>query len=474
MAEMHCARCHQFPKAEILPKRYWKEVLPIMGLHYGKIKEGKFFSDFGNKVAKERLLSSGLFPQTDIITDEDWEAIMAYYNDNAPENLPRELKPVFNYNMSQFSKEALPWKSLGDGLTYMNFNDGNYEIGFNSENISQYIKIDKNAKAFEKSELPFPLVDVVKNGNAELLLILGRMINIDAPTGQVLVKNKGVFKFIDNLERPIDLVLEDFDNDGSIDILIAEFGKYLGGINIYKQVADSIKKTTIHPKPGATKFVVKDVNNDGLKDFYALVAQEDESIYLFINEGQLKFSKKRLLQLPPYYGTSYFELLDFDNDGDDDIICSSGDSEDFTSSIKPFHGVRLFENDGKNNYNQVWFHKQEGAYGTVSADFDNDGDIDIASIGYYASTKNKDQESFLYFENVSSSDEKWKFKPFAFKGLTNECYMLIKARDIDNDGDLDILLGSNSGIFLDKKKALKTKEWQTKGGAITILRNNLK
>ncbi|WP_282147826.1 hypothetical protein [Algibacter lectus] len=126
LAEMHCVRCHQFPKAEILPKRYWKEVLPIMGLHYGKIKEGKFFSDFGNKVAKERLLSSGLFPQTDIISDEDWEAIMAYYNDNAPENLPRELKPVFNYNMSQFSKEALPWKSLGDGLTYMNFNDGNY------------------------------------------------------------------------------------------------------------------------------------------------------------------------------------------------------------------------------------------------------------------------------------------------------------------------------------------------------------
>ncbi|WP_345192499.1 hypothetical protein [Algibacter agarivorans] len=32
-------------------------------------------------------------------------------------------------------------------------------------------------------------------------------------------------------------------------------------------------------------------------------------------------------------------------------------------------------------------------------------------------------------------------------------HMLIKARDIDNDGDLDILLGSNSGVFMDEKKA---------------------
>ncbi|WNH11908.1 hypothetical protein [Thalassobellus suaedae] len=51
-------------------------------------------------------------------------------------------------------------------------------------------------------------------------------------------------------------------------------------------------------------------------------------------------------------------------------------------------------------------------------------------------------------------------------------HMLIKARDIDNDSDLDILLGSNSGVFMDKKKAQKTKELQTKGGTITILRNN--
>ncbi|APZ45535.1 hypothetical protein BW723_04160 [Polaribacter reichenbachii] len=471
LAEMHCARCHSFPEPKVMPKRYWKEVLPIMGLFLGKRPEGKMLGDYNNIIARERLKASYLFPEKGLITDKEWEAIIQFYDDNSLENIP-DVKPILNRNLALFKKEILPWQSSGNGLTYLNFQDNEYHLGFNTDHESFYIKLDKTGKLLQKNQMTYPLVDVIQNGKIEFLLSMGRMFNVDEPTGSiaVLADKPEPINLIGNLERPVDFVIDDFDNDGIMDFLVAEFGKYLGGINIYSG-RQNIKKTNVHPKPGAVKFVVKDVNNDGLKDFFTLVAQEDESVYLFINKGNFKFEKQQLLTLPSYYGTTHFELLDFDNDGDDDIICSSGDSDDFASALKPYHGVRIFENKGNYKYEQVWFHKQEGAYGTASADFDNDGDIDIASIGYYASLQNKDDEAFFYFENVSTKTNQWSFKTHVLPTNTNNSFMLIKAKDIDNDGDVDLLLGSNTSIFSDKRKQKINTLWTQEGGAITILRN---
>lgn len=474
LAEMHCARCHAFPKPSVMPKRYWKEVLPVMGFHLGKVPKGKILDDFKNKVAKERLDASGLFPSEAMISDDEWQAIINFYDENAPENLQSEQALSFHSEIDVFEYEVLPWKTFGGGLTYLNFENNNYQVGYNTDKgSSYYTKINASGTELKSYRLKHPLVDVENNNDAELLLSMGRMFNVDEPTGSISVLTDRPQPFIKNLQRPVDFVLEDFDNDGTTDILISEFGKYLGGIHIYSNKG-KIEKTVVHPKPGAINFILKDVNNDGLKDFYVLVAQEDESVYLFINKGGLKFEKQQLLSLPSYYGTTHFELLDFDNDGDKDIVCSSGDSDDFASALKPYHGIRIFENLGNHKYNQVWFHKQEGAYGTACADYDNDGDIDIASIGYYASLQNKGKESFLYFENKSTPDDNWQFKAFSPLKTNDNCYMLIKSRDIDNDGDLDIVLGSNTSIFSGKRKALINNDWQKNGGIITILRNTTK
>lgn len=474
LAEMHCARCHAFPEPTVMPKRYWKEVLPIMGFHLGKAPKGKTLSDFKNKVSKKRLDESGLFPSEGIISDNEWQAILDFYDKNSPENLPTEQKPSFNSETNVFQYEVLPWKTIGGGLTYINFYNNIYQVGYNTDKgSSYYTKIHPSGTELKSYRLKYPLVDVAYKDGAELLLSMGRMFNIDEPTGSISVLKDKPQPFIENLQRPVDFILEDFDKDGIVDILVSEFGKYLGGINIYTNKG-KFGKTNLYPKSGAINFVIRDFNNDGLKDFYVLVAQEDESIYLFINKGDLQFEKHQLLSLPSYYGTTHFEVLDFDNDGDEDIICSSGDSDDFASALKPYHGIRIFENLGNYKYNQVWFHKQEGAYGTACADYDNDGDIDIASIGYYASLKNKGKESFLYFENISTSSGELKFKAFSPLKTNDNCYMLIKSKDIDNDGDLDIILGSNARIFSGKRKDLINYNWQKNGGAITILRNTTK
>ncbi|WP_299547214.1 VCBS repeat-containing protein [Seonamhaeicola sp.] len=471
LAQMHCARCHEFPEPQVMPKRYWQEVLPIMGLHLGQVPEGKTLDDFKNKVAKERLTASGLFPSESLVSNKEWEAIVQYYDNNSPENLPDSEKPMFIPELGLFEHEVFPWKASGDGLTFLNFREDQFLVGYNKEDgASFYSKMDASGNELESYSIKSPLVQVKHSGATELLLSMGRMFNIDEPTGSLSVLIDKPNTFINNLERPVDFIVDDLDKDGAMDIMISEFGKYLGGINIYTNKG-KIDKTTIHAKSGAINFVLKDVNKDGLKDFYVLISQEDESVYLFLNKGGLKFEKQQLISLPPYYGTTHFELMDFDGDGDDDIICSSGDSDDFISALKPYHGIRIFENKGNHSFEQVWFHKQEGAYGTACADYDGDGDIDIASIGYYASLENKDNEVFLYFENVSSQEQPWQFKAFSPLKTLNNCFMLVRARDIDADGDMDILLGSNLSIFSGERKTLISEQWMEQGGAISILRN---
>ncbi len=472
LARNYCSGCHDFPKVEILPRDYWGRVLPIMGFFLGMGRDKYMFADYLNPVARERLSASGLFPESPLMSIEKWIAINNYYLHNSPLELHVEETLQFDMDLKQFSVESLPWKSTHEGLSYLNFDNGQYELGFYNERESYYIKLDDRGRELQKTKITSPLVDVSKKNNGELLLLMGKLNNIDEPTGEILSKTDSLQQLIYPLERPINFEVEDFDNDGVDDILVAEFGKFLGGINIYTR-KDTIRKLKIHSGSGPVKTIVKDVNNDGLKDFYVLIAQADESVYLFLNTGNLNFDKKRLLRLPAHYGTTNFELLDFDGDGDDDLICSSGDSGDYGMVLKPFHGIRLFENLGDDQYEQVWFHTQQGAYGTASADYDNDGDIDIASIGYSASYLNKDKELFIYFENQSNKNEKWRFKPHGYQGNANDCWILITSADVDNDGDLDVLLGANSKILNQEAKDIKSIEWREQGGMVTVLKNNL-
>jgi hypothetical protein len=472
LAKNHCARCHPFPEPQTLPKSYWEDVLPIMGHFFGKRVKGKVISDENNPNSKKRLIEAGIFPQTEILSDDEWNAINQYYLQQAPDFAPLVEIPTTKPPVSQFKVEPIQLKEKGDGLTYIHFDNNKFSLGFNQEKQSYHLKTAIKGNTISKIETPSPLVDIVTNAGMDFLLTMGNMMNIDNPTGSILFKTDALRQLIGTLERPADFKIDDFNNDGVSDILVAEFGKYLGGINLYTK-KNGIQKTNIHNKPGATKFVVKDVNNDGLKDFYCLVAQEDESVYLFINTGGFKFKSQRLFQLPPYYGTTHFDVLDFDNDGDDDIICSSGDLGDFSMGANNYHGVRIFENLGNSTYKQAWFYNQQGAYGTVCVDFDKDGDIDIASIGYEHHSLYKNQEGFVYFENQSDKNNKWKFKPHTIPNYQDGCFLLIKAEDIDYDGDTDILLGSNAYFLNDTDRKTTTENWANEGGMLTILRNNL-
>jgi hypothetical protein len=478
LAQATCSSCHAFVEPDRLPKSAWKEILPIMGYFIGKAEEGYIMKDEEIPGVTERLKGSFVFARKSGITDEEWGTIQRYFEDNAPEELAKPDQP-HSSGVPRFSYEPHPWKGPSMGVTFLKHEGGMLRVGSSSKDGHALLALSKEGKVIRSHASDTPVVDVIpvvdstRNTQMDLVLQMGAMENVDVPTGRIATLTDGMRTVVEPLQRPVDFVLDDFNGDGRPEMLVAEFGKYLGGIYIYHQ-EESLVRHTVFGLPGATQFQVKDVNRDGLMDFYCLVSQWDESIYLFTNKGGFSFEIKRLLNLPPYSGLVHFELIDFDGDGDEDIICSNGDSGDFTPFYKPFHGVRIFENRGGEGFVEKWFFSQQGSYGTVCHDFDGDGDIDFGSIGHLASWFGEDETGFIYFENISTPSKPWSFQAHSLTGVPDNCWVLIESIDVDQDGDMDIILGANTTFVTPEIAARNLKAWAKHGGVISILRNNLR
>ena len=160
-------------------------------------------------------------------------------------------------------------------------------------------------------------------------------------------------------------------------------------------------------EPGSINAIVQDYNHDGLPDIWALFSQGDESIVLFTNKGNGVFEQEQVLRFPSIYGSSHFELNDFNRDGYPDILYTCGDNADYSQVLKPYHGVYIFLNDGKNHFSQKFFYPIHGCYKAIARDFDGDGDLDIATISFFADYAHDPSEGFVYFENKGN----WNFVP---------------------------------------------------------------
>lgn len=250
---------------------------------------------------------------------------------------------------------------------------------------------------------------------------------------------------LDNVGRVSDVVVEDFDGDQKPDILVAEFGWHrTGGIHLLRNVSTSdelrFERETLDDRPGTIHLLKQDLNADGRMDVVALVSQEHEQIIALMNE-ESGFRSQLVYQAPdPAWGSSGISFVDMDDDGDQDLLYTNGDSFD-SYLVKPYHGISWLENTGDLKFERHHVGFMPGVHRVLAADMDGDGDLDLVASALLPQ-KTIDAEKHT-FEGVIWLERKAD-AVYDRHVLTDGHPMspAIALADIDADGDIDVIAGN--------------------------------
>jgi enediyne biosynthesis protein E4 len=273
----------------------------------------------------------------------------------------------------------------------------------------------------------------------------------------------------------------DIDNDGDVDLYVANYvdftvknNKYCSAMqnirtychpNVYKPVphvlyrnngdgtfTDITKEAGVYRTDGNGLGVVfGDYDNDGWTDIY--VANDSVPNFLFHNKGKGIFEEVGFRagvsvggEGRPLAGMGT-DMADIDGDGLLDIIVTNLDRETHS----------LYRNFGKGLFSNVTFESGVGqatlpfvGFGVAFLDYDNDSDLDIAiangdiidNVSQFRDNTTHEQRNLLLqndgtgrFHDVGPASG----PGFALKKVSRT----LVVGDLDNDGDLDILIGNN-------------------------------
>jgi hypothetical protein len=158
--------------------------------------------------------------------------------------------------------------------------------------------------------------------------------------------------------------------------------------------------------------------------------------------------------------------VDFNRDGYLDILLANGDNADYSFIVKPYHGIRIFLNNGKNVFREGFFFPMPGAWKALARDFDQDGDLDIAAISFYPDYNRSPDRGFVYLKQTG--DLTFTASTFAQSQVGR--WFTMESADYDRDGDEDIILGSFIHAVTPVPASLQ-KQWLNHGPGLVVLKN---
>lgn len=450
LAASYCASCHLLPDPSLLDSKTWeKGVLPQMGPRLGIFQHNyQNYPSFKN----DPELDPGFYPSQPLLPAEDWQHIIDYYASLSPDSLPAQKRdqpiasslPLFTAQQPSFS-----YSNPATSFLKIDPQRGSYALALSDVLKQTTYFLNKDLQIVDSIQNKGPVVDVEFQPGEMLVCDMGILNPNNGRSGKAQLirfdssdKTKPEASLLfDSLQRPVQLSSADLNNDGKIDYVVCEFGFLTGRLSWMENTgAGRFKRHVLRPLPGAIKAYVNDYNNDGLPDLWVLMAQGDEGIFLYTNKGNGSFEEQTLLRFPPAFGSSYFELDDFNKDGHPDIVYTCGDNADYSLVLKPYHGVYVYMNDGANHFKQQYFFPINGCYKAMARDFDNDGDLDIAAIAFFADYARQPAEGFVYLKNEGG----FRFQPFSLPEAGMGRWLTMDAGDIDGDGRLDLVLGNFS------------------------------
>lgn len=384
----------------------------------------------------------------DTVSQHDWDLIVGYYLQGAPDTLPRQSLPAEPQIDSQrFRTTAfVPGLESSAIITLLEADSTHQRIVVGEAGSNTLRIFDWNRRLIFSSALNSPPTDAIVEPHGILILESGILSPNDEPRGTLVRYDftepdslRSPTVLIDSLFRPVFVDQVDFDADGRNEFVICEYGNNRGRLALYRYAGSRYTREVLDPQPGAIRFELRDMTGDGARDIVALFAQGDERIVLYENDGRGRFSgpPRILVRFPPVYGSMHFALHDFSGDGALDIVYVNGDNFDFSRVLKPYHGVRILENDGRNGFHERFFFPVYGAARAEVADFDGDGDLDVMTTSNFADAEHPER-GIMFLQNAGRYD----FRPFAFPIAADNQWNLMVPADLNRDGRLDVIVGA--------------------------------
>lgn len=255
--------------------------------------------------------------------------------------------------------------------------------------------------------------------------------------------------FVDTYHKPRSIMLADIDNDGWLDIYIANFNEenqlFRNNQNLtFTNIVLGARVSDWKQSMGAVFF---DYDNDGDQDLY-LTRDANKDYVFYENDGNGFFTDKSVESGLNYVGQGMgLDVGDINNDGFLDVYVSN-----------LFDNV-LFLNKGDGTFEDITATAGVADYGmgwgTSFLDFDNDGwlDIYVVNDSYFSPYPN-----ILYRNKGDNS--------FEVVGANTPIASMFGAYgmvvlDADLDGRLDVFIGNNSndGNQLILNKSGNTGNW---------------
>ena len=441
-----CSDCHALPSPKNFPREAW----------YGKVRRGyEYYARSGRNDLAPPLV----------------KLTMAYYGSRAPETLvfrepeeaENELRAVFTTQQLALGPELqvppavahLRWARLEpDGPPLLLVCD------MRNGGIVAVDVCDRKSPPQLLARLNNPCrvepCDLDDDQTVDLVVAdLGSFYPYDHDLGRVVWlhrrEKEGPFEPVvlaSGLGRVADARPADFDGDGDLDLIVAEFGHYLSGsVMLLRNVSRrgepaQFEPEELDPRPGTIHTPVYDFNGDGRPDFLALVSQEYESLDAFVNQPDGGFRLQTLWAGPDLtFGSSGIELVDLDQDGDIDVLYTNGDAFD-NSYLNPSHGIQWLENLGDLQFAYHRLTDMLGAYSARAGDVDLDGDLDVVVVAFLPQSVQPPNVSLASLPSILCLEQT---SPGKFVRHTLErgapYHATLEMADFDGDGDLDFAVG---------------------------------
>ena len=286
------------------------------------------------------------------------------------------------------------------------------------------------------------------DGDEDLDLVvgaLGVLMPSNNRTGSVIIlENDGRQNFtphrvLDQAARVADVRTGDLDGDGDLDLAVAGFG-YDDGETSWLENKGSWKfdQHVLQRLSGPINAIVTRIDDDRFPDIVALVSQEWEEIWAFVNDGRGGFTPKMLWgSTNADFGSSWISTVDLDRDGDVDILYSNGDAFDYApANSRPWQGVQWLENKGNTEFEYHRIADLQGASSPQAADLDGDADLDVVVVTANNDWNDPQAPSIVWLEN----NGRMQFTLHAI-GSAPTHLITLAVGDLDGDNRTDLVTG---------------------------------